>query len=126
MTDNEIIKALECCERFEIEDCKECPYYTLGHGCLTKCFGNALALIKRQKAEIERLESYNENLLAANVGLSCGLLDEIKTARAEAIKEFAEKLKRNTVTMQTVEGYSYNAITRAGIDFFEKQMTEGV
>ena len=37
---------------------------------------DALDLISRQKAEIERLKDYNENLLAANVGLSFGLLDE--------------------------------------------------
>lgn len=41
------------------------------------------------QAEIERLQGYNENLWAANTTLS----NEILEAKAEAIKEFAERLK---------------------------------
>ena len=46
MTDNEIIKALECCGG---SNCHECPI----EGCTDDIFGNALDLINRQKAEIE-------------------------------------------------------------------------
>lgn len=46
--------------------------------------------INRQKAEIERLQDYIENLRCINTDLSNNLLDEVKTARAEAVKEFAE------------------------------------
>ena len=49
----------------------------------------------RQKAEIERLQYYNENLRCINTDLSNNLLDEVKTARAEAVKEFAEELKKD-------------------------------
>ena len=58
MTDNEIIKALKCCSTEIV--CDNCPY---GGGCVDQ--GNlrndmakdALALINRQKTEIERLRT---------------------------------------------------------------------
>lgn len=51
-----------------------------------------------QKAEIERLKDYNENLQTANTHLSNTLLDEVKTAKAEAVKEFAERLKESLMS----------------------------
>ena len=63
MTDNDIIKALECCDKFE---CDECP---LDHHsadpviCERRCKQEALDLINRQKAEIERLQSTIESLV---------------------------------------------------------------
>jgi hypothetical protein len=56
MTDNEIIKALELCGS-EFECHNGCPYYNNGQ---FKCrdlsiYRDALSLINRQKAEIERL-----------------------------------------------------------------------
>lgn len=56
MTDDEIIKALELCGNLEsVEFCDECPANTLGLGCGHKLSKQALNLINRQKAEIERL-----------------------------------------------------------------------
>jgi hypothetical protein len=57
MTDNEIIKALEICGNSF--GCNECPYYDKGNFQGSKCSYNnakdAVDLINRQKAEIERL-----------------------------------------------------------------------
>ena len=78
MTDEQIIKALECCREFSKQSCTECPYHNFGHGCLTECFKDALDLINRQKAKIEEF---------ADIGK---MYSEVK---AEAIKEFAERLK---------------------------------
>lgn len=62
MTDNEIIKALDICGH--LDACADCPL-----GCLEgvdKCMHtlllNALDLINRQKAEIERLQSVNADM----------------------------------------------------------------
>ena len=56
MTDNEIIKALECCSKHNC--CNECPnFHTLCEGDSTVMVRKALDLINRQKAEIERLNS---------------------------------------------------------------------
>ena len=55
LTDNEIIKALECCASDNINSCDDCPFYK-------QCENDeqlskyALDLINRQKAEIERLD----------------------------------------------------------------------
>ena len=90
MTDNEIIKALEICANNG--DCKECainPHHGNYGYCTSLAIKAALDLINRQKAEIERLQGYNENLLTANTALS----NEILEVKTEAIKEFAERLK---------------------------------
>ena len=85
MTDNEIIKALECL-RGDAFDCGECPYCSCYPApCEQQVAKDALALIARQKEEIERLK--NRDL---QVEVSEKLEREIK---AEAVKEFADRLK---------------------------------
>ena len=82
MTDNDIIKALECHSK---RMCSECPLREEFGGCSQKAFTLAFELINRQKAELERLQIANRCF--ADIGK---LYSEI---RVEAIKEFAEKLK---------------------------------
>ena len=110
MTDNEIIKALECCVKDDEGVrgfCnKGCPLFGKGEDCPEFLRRNALDLINRQKAEIERLKDYNENLLSANTALS----NEILEIRTEAIKEFAERLKK-----------AFPSIAGA-IDYIKKEM----
>ena len=84
MTDNEIIKALECCK---CDDCDNCPN-DFGN-CYANLAGYALDLINRQKAEIERLVGVIDKTDAAYFQK----VDEVKRAKAEAVKEFAERLK---------------------------------
>lgn len=50
-TDDEIIKALECCIN---DNCNDCPE-TFGN-CELTAMRNALDLLKRQRATIERLQ----------------------------------------------------------------------
>ena len=86
-TDEEIIKALECCstDRGDCDKCalqKECkntPFYTAAAKV-------ALDLINRQKAEIERLKG---SVITNNIMESQRIKRE---AKAEAYKEFAERL----------------------------------
>lgn len=80
MTDNEIIKALDCCNRIG-GSCEICPLYqgTLYCGtasCIKNLTLNALDLISRQREENERL------------------LQKLQQAKSKAIKEFAERLKK--------------------------------
>ena len=86
MTDNEIINALGCCYDLESPSiCHQCPLH-LTEECRDGYLGlQAYRIINRQKAEIERL--LKENNSFADIGK---LYSEIK---AEAIKEFAERLK---------------------------------
>ena len=79
MTDNEIIKASACCSSKGKMDCKNCPLKN-SVSCVTEMIDNALDLINRQKAEIERLQKENNRF--ADIGKMYG---EIK---AEAVKDF--------------------------------------
>ena len=79
MTDAEIIRALECCSDI---DCCVCPYFEK-LSCVDK---DAIDLINRQKAEIERLQK--DGLV-----LNKTFMDFVNQQKAEAIKEFAERLK---------------------------------
>ena len=116
MSDNEIIKALS-------------NMFYAGHGCMIckhrvdsgeeRCgikgcniARNALDLINQQKAEIERLkEAYA--VYEETTGL--------KWARAEAIKEFAEKLKRHYVGYDRYDDiYAHHIID--DIDFLVEEM----
>lgn len=92
MTDNEIIKALECClakENCEAISCEKCPLEKQ-YECRDIMFHQTLDLINRQKTEIERL---------AKELMKCKLEKEMMYQVAEeikviAIKEFAEQLKK--------------------------------
>ena len=79
MTDKEIIQRLECCSvRFA---CKDCQYQPTGEqqaSCMDRLMKDALELINRQRAEIERLEKYNTDVAYKHYD--------------DGIKEFAERL----------------------------------
>ena len=62
LTDNEIIKALECCSKNSIlqEFCDVCPNLAMGSQCMDNMVRDALDLINRQKAEIETLRQQDE------------------------------------------------------------------
>lgn len=62
LTDEQIIKALECCAGDD--GCNVCPMYKPSSECITELQGKVLDLINRQKAEIERLESDCKTLSA--------------------------------------------------------------
>ena len=95
MTDNEIVKALECCTHGRCDD--NCPFGGVREKC-HKLDDFILDLINRQKAEIERLNKANtsvvEHLKKAR--------RQLKTAKAEAIKEFAERLKERAYPLNFV------------------------
>ena len=104
MTDNEIIKALECCfnNDWNKTKCNKCPFYNGGGGCIDELKKSTLDLINRQQAEIEK---------------------EQKIIKAKAIKEFAEMLKRITLPIELAGGrYRYDVITKQGIDHVLKEM----
>ena len=90
MTDNEIIKALECCT--QQAGCSGCPFvisdeikYRGGYSCSEALRKNALDLINHQKTEVERLKHRKTELQIRN--------QELQHEKSEAIKEFAGKLK---------------------------------
>ena len=98
MTDTEIIKALECCS-IRNHCASSCPYDDEDDTCVectSKLTKDALALINRQKAEIERLRNtVKTDFLTVTEKLKLSQ-SEIRDIRTEAIKEFAERLKEHT------------------------------
>ena len=90
-TDEDVIKALECCSEPSTKTCKElqCPLNEKCERNLDSLERFALDLIKRQKAEIERLETIIRDQEDE--------IEYLKIAqnaiRHSAIKEFAERLK---------------------------------
>lgn len=123
MTDEQIIKAMECCSNVErITDCGCCPYYR--NGCLDKVHLDAIDLINRQRAEIselqhkydlavaereanvkgftetlerQRAEIERKNRILESYALQYGTVADkdvlLKQVKAEAVKEFAARVK---------------------------------
>lgn len=98
MNDNDIIKALECCINGK---CAECPLEKMACS-ETVAMQYALALINRQKAEIESLQKaylmYEET-------------SGLKQAKSEAIKDFAEEFER-----RCIQGGIYPAFVKARLN----------
>ena len=113
MTDNkfadtDIAKALKCCA--DKKRCHDCPFcVTSIEPCYITLAREAASLLSRRDAEIERLKKeLIEQQLKNNL-----LYETAKEARAEAIKEFAERLKE-------IDDY----VSPLDIDNLVKEMTE--
>lgn len=89
-SDMKIIKALECCI---IGDCDNCPFYETRELC-PKLILFVSDLIKRQEAEVERLRKIVGFTPARGSGKSPFLNAVLDNVRAEAYREFAERLKK--------------------------------
>lgn len=118
LTDEEIIKALT-----------ELSRYTGFQKKYTQVLNATLDLIKRQKLEIERLKSANDekfrqwDMLAEKTKTHyANLYNEAKDKlKAEAYKEFAERLKQSTV-MAVMGNKIYAVATSKGVDNLLKEM----
>ena len=125
MTDSEIIKALECCSTGETyADCEKngCPLYlgiTMGCKYIDKenqLYSDALSLINRQQAEIEKLKG---STIVSNIMESQRIKRE---AKAEAYKEFAERLNEEAQIADCFD--SYNMVV--GTHFIDNLLKEMV
>lgn len=151
LTDEQIIKASEYCIIQGITS--ECERCEVKKGCRSELIANALYLIKRQKAEIERLQNIIKvadktiELQSAEISAKRNLLEEAeselvrlnvvidrqkddiellgiehKAIRAEAVKEFAERLKNAVNPISIGENYKIAVINWNGIDNLVKEM----
>ena len=92
MTDNEIIKALECCSTYKGK-CTDCPAFVKvdRSNCKQVLLG-AIEIINRQREDIEKREK-GLQFLQETIGKNeSRWLDIVAEQRDEAIKEFAERL----------------------------------
>jgi hypothetical protein len=121
-TDDDVIKALECCKRPANQtSCDDCPYQFSNEKCSSKLIDDALALINRQKAEIEKLGRDRYQLLPDG-RVELIPRTDINAIKAEAIKEFAQRLKSDLGRIPQ------HQFTRSQIEWsintFVKEMTE--
>ena len=95
LTDSEIVKALECCVNWKKEgDCAKCPAYERPSFCIKEVRTRSLDLINRLQAENESKQATIDSF--TDIGK---LYSEIK---AEAYKEFAERLKEKAQKTEIV------------------------
>ena len=126
-----LCKTFRCCID---EDCDNCPLYDFEiEHCEKQIKLQALSFIIRQQAEIEDLKADYENvykqasadILAsiADGGTSCEWC--IDKHRAEAVREFAERLKNKMVCW--IYDFQYNSEAIAAereVDDLVKEMTD--
>ena len=93
LTDNEIVKALECCRHDDYDYCEKCPYRK-NKPCQESLIQDSFDLINRLQAENEEQEKAITNAL--------NRIKEVRqTAKAEAYKECIEKVKERLSTCVT-------------------------
>ena len=103
-------------ENEDVSFCKECKHRNYSDECCIQLMKDALDLINRQKAEIERLQKRNEYRINY-----MGYYPKLE--RDNAIKEFAENVKKNHLAIfNTI--YSHPHFCEM-IDNLVKEMTEG-
>lgn len=128
MTDNEIIKALECFAIDKDFDETHCIGCAFEHQFCTANMSEdiaipALALINRQKAEIDRLQNdlaQTEDAYKTVHEMNGAYAIKIDFAKAEAIKEFAAKIKEDAEWICD-DSYIEDALTEY-IDNLVKEM----
>ena len=117
MTDNEIIKALECCSipTLMSRKCEGCPMRVEKALCFSRLAHDAICIIKRQQAEIERvtinmnafgLGMKREKERADNAEAELDKLQPYKlhygNLRMEIAREFADRLKKEIIIRATL------------------------
>ena len=134
MTDEQIIEALQRC--FIVGSCSGCagcplkPKRQEDANCIDKLVTNTIDLIKRQQAEIERLKKEHDKnfekweiLDKRTKERYAELYETAKgVVRAEAIKEFAERLKAKKTEICTGHGSYDYAVYDYDIDNLVKEM----
>jgi predicted RNase H-like nuclease (RuvC/YqgF family) len=104
MTDNEIIKALECCSTYKGK-CTDCPAFVkVDRSNCKKVLLGAVEIINRLQAENERLQ---EAIDEQDIEIS-RLYKRIDETKAEAYTDFAESLKKD---------FDNPRIQKFGLDF---------
>ena len=86
-------------------------------------------LINRQKAEIERLTAkilVKDNINDYNTAQLRIAREELRTAKSEAIKDFAERLKRTSIGLEIGDDkkLKMTVVSTVAIDNLVKEMTE--
>lgn len=131
-TDEEVVKALEFC--LQGDSCFGCCPYDDGDDdctyCTSKLARDALDLINRQKAEIERLQDDRDGKIkslaaAFNIAEAEERVEAyIRSQKSEVIKEFAERLKKQATSICSGHGMSSDVVYVEYINKIAEEMME--
>lgn len=109
-TDDVVIKALECCSEIDREFCDNCTFRN-EEDCVVALAKNALDLINRQKAEIERLREIRD-LCNTTILEKSELIEKLKISDASKeectirqhgeIKELKSEIERLNFNLKAV------------------------
>ncbi len=133
MTDNDIIKVLECCNKMDNgKGCWQCPYRQYCPACLTKRNEDTIDLINHQQAEIERLKQLTESKPhCVTIGTADVYTEDyeeyeklIATIATDVLTEFVETLKAKAYPFPCAIGVEY-AVTIRAIDETMKEAIGG-
>ena len=125
-TDEQIIKALECCSTDVQENpCPKCAFYNK-HRCSTLMLNAASDIINRQKAEIERLQNRNKFLEIEYKNQGNLFWARVQTSNLEAIKKFVERVKETSIGLEIGDDkkLKMTVVSTVAIDNLVKEMTE--
>lgn len=99
MNIDDIKKGLECCVGGEVgEGCRKCPYLFNHNGCNDALCKDTLNLITEQEKEIDQLTEERNRYAATLAKYQMASDKEIMAQKKQAVKEFAEKLKKCSYT----------------------------
>lgn len=126
-TEEQIIKAMQCVIGNGVS-CSECEYQKVlpFPSCRRMCAEQALDLINRKNAEIERLQNRNKFLEIEYKNQGNLFWARVQTSNLEAIKEFAERLKRTSIGLEIGDDkkLKMTVVSTVAIDKLVKEMTE--
>ena len=116
MTDNEIIKALECC--FVNRSCKDCPLDENNEdaSCTRIVKNEAAKLCLRQQAEIERLEEKSEEK-STEIKALISSVDRLMKVNKQEVIEYLKKINFNAFPKEIL-----NAIKAEALNEFERKI----
>ena len=123
MTDEQIIKNAEY---HKLGNCSRCDYKNYGSNCLHELLNDSIKMAKRLCEDVADLEEgYNDGIVCISryKAENERLLQKLQQAKSEAIKEFAERLKR---CIRFDDKCEYNCAKRivGFINYLIKEMTE--
>lgn len=120
MTDEQIIKNAEY---HKLGNCSRCDYKNYGSNCLHELLNDSIKMAKRLCEDVADLEEgYNDGIVCISryKAENKWLLQKLQQAKSEAIKEFAERLKKEALIDS-----GFEVLQVGTIDNLVKEMTEG-
>lgn len=124
MTDEQIIKALECCCLGGMSCPNGCPLYDYEGNCWYQLKRPLLDIINRQKAEIEEWKKILESRHRVIDSLEDSIIGLPDQIRAEAVKEFLKKQEIELANNTDISAVGYQSVIELNIKILKEMGIE--